>query len=227
MLIESAIQFGDKVHVDDLVHKIPVEQMVRSMGMIDLISVKGCPITRIALTGLNEHWWKHMKYWTIDSRVHMLMKDWYPCIPGWHHDDVPRTRYDSQPNYDDPIRCEHAIFLLNAHVAPTEFAVGAIDLDHLEDGTLYEKWHKDVQFAVDGGKMDVVQCPDSQWLYFDDRSFHQGVKCQVEFGHRLFIRVAMNYILVDGVRQYIQPEKRANEIRRNAQVYMEYPNKGW
>lgn len=36
--------------------------------------------------------------WEVDVKIHMLMKDQYPCIPNWHCDNVPRvegnTRYD-------------------------------------------------------------------------------------------------------------------------------------
>ena len=38
----------------------------------------------------------------IDTRTHMLMPGWWPAIPGYHHDDVPRTRADKQPNYENP-----------------------------------------------------------------------------------------------------------------------------
>ena len=57
---------------------------------------------------------------TIDSRVHMLMPGWYPCIPGMHHDDIPRTRSDGQPDYENPgYNARHLIGLVNAKIAPT------------------------------------------------------------------------------------------------------------
>lgn len=63
-----------------------------------------------------------------DSRVHMLMPGWVPCIPGWHHDDVPRTRSDGQPDYENmAYKSEHVMGLVNGDLAPTQFAVGRID----------------------------------------------------------------------------------------------------
>ena len=49
----------------------------------------------------------------------------------------------------------------------------------------------------------------------------------MKFGHRLFIRVGMHYRMVDGERVFEQPPSRANQVRRNAQVYMQYPAQGW
>src|SRR5580700_1237659 len=49
----------------------------------------------------------------VDTRVHMLMPGWYPCIPGWHHDDVPRTRADGQPDYVTPVyKARHAMAMV-------------------------------------------------------------------------------------------------------------------
>lgn len=233
MIIESKMSLGEVVRFPgEELSLIPTEQMVRAMSWERFYENKmlaACYLTENAiLNGIDSHWWKNREFWTIDSRVHMLMKDWYPCIPGWHHDDVPRTRVDKQPNYADELRCEHAMFLLNAHVAPTEFAIGTADFDEPCLGeTIYEQWDRDVRAEVSAGALQAVSCPDSQWVYFNDRTWHRGVQCQVDFGHRLFIRIGMNYRMIDGEKVYVKPEKWSNEIRRNAQVYMEYPNKGW
>lgn len=47
----------------------------------------GGPITQDFLGLLPQDWYDSPV--TIDSRVHMLMPGWYPCIPGMHHDDIP------------------------------------------------------------------------------------------------------------------------------------------
>ncbi len=58
----------------------------------------GGPITRAFLDAIECDGYGGI----IDTRVHMLMPVWFPCIPGWHHDDVPRSRPDGQPNYESP-----------------------------------------------------------------------------------------------------------------------------
>jgi hypothetical protein len=49
----------------------------------------GGPLTRSFLLSLQLAWSADI---LVDSRVHMLMPGMWPCIPGWHHDDVPRSR---------------------------------------------------------------------------------------------------------------------------------------
>lgn len=71
----------------------------------------GGPLTQAFLARLGESW--ENEGVIIDSRVHMLMPGWFPCIPGWHHDDVPRERSDGQPNYHNPsYRSEHVMALV-------------------------------------------------------------------------------------------------------------------
>lgn len=212
------------------VAQIPTEIMVRSMSWEELKKrSKEAPLTVDAIdTGISSYFWDRREFWSIDTRVHMLMEGMYPCIPGWHHDDVQRTRDDGQPNYDDELRCEHAIFLLNAHVAPTAFAIGTAGVKPWRgQGSMYGQWHEEIEQHISNGFLEKVECPDSQWVYFDDRTWHTGVQSPVKFGHRLFIRIGMHYRMVDGQKVYEQPPSRANEIRRNAQVYMPVPSQGW
>jgi hypothetical protein len=43
----------------------------------------GGPITEAFIRTLPEDWQDCNP--VLDSRVHMLMKGWFPCIPGFHH----------------------------------------------------------------------------------------------------------------------------------------------
>lgn len=75
----------------------------------------------------------------IDSRVHMLMKGWFPCIPGYHHDDVPRGA-NGQPYYNNPsYLAKHCMALQNGKIAPTEFALGESVFPDVEEGQTYYK----------------------------------------------------------------------------------------
>jgi hypothetical protein len=67
--------------------------------------------------------------WSIDSKVAMLMKGWYPCIPGFHHDDVERDAKNFfQPNYEDAsYRSKHAMMIVGDDVSRTRFALGKAD----------------------------------------------------------------------------------------------------
>lgn len=211
--------------------KIATEQMVRSMSWEHFRQMEmqqTAPLTNRAMWNISDHFWKNKDFWSIDSRVHMLMEGMIPCIPGWHHDDVQRSGTDNQPDYNHPLRCEHAVFIIGSDVSATEFAVGNANFKSWNgQGSMYGQWTDEVDAHVKNKVLDVVKAPEGQWVYFDDRTWHRGVECKVKFGHRLFIRIGMHYMMVDGKRVYVQPPSRANEIRRNAQVYMKTPAQGW
>lgn len=153
----------------------------------------------------------------IDSRVHMLMKDWWPCIPGFHHDDVPRDREDGQPEYDSPsYRSQHAMALFNGGICPTEFALGESDFsDPKNIKMVYREWHKEVSGKIETGKLSLYLAPSNQIVYFDDRTWHQGTQAKAD-GWRFFIRASWN-------------TKRPilNEMRTQVQVYLSTPFEGW
>lgn len=152
----------------------------------------------------------------IDTRVHMLMPGWFPAIPGWHHDDVPRG-VNGQPNYDTPdYHAQHALALVGADVAPTQFAVGAIRLPgpSPEDVT-YGVWHHTVQGMVDRGEATLVEAPDRRVVLFNSHSFHQAVPAVVN-GWRWFGRASWN-----------TGRRPTNELRRQVQVYLKNPMEGW
>lgn len=185
----------------------------------------GGPITKSFLTALPDEW-KDAPL-VFDSRVHMLMPGWYPAIPGYHHDDVPRPDIPvgqhfitaGQPDYDTPrYHAEHIVGLVNASVCPTDFALGDCWMPEVPDGELiYRRWHAEVEAQLAKGLMTRVTAPDRMLVHFDWQTFHSGTKA-AGTGWRWFGRVSRS---TDRVR------KVTNEIRVNAQVYLEFPMEGW
>lgn len=170
----------------------------------------GGPITKEFIDNLPEDW-RGMDV-IVDSRVHMLMKGWFPCIPGYHHDDVPRSTENGQPNYLNPeYRSNHLMGLVNAEICPTEFALGRIELEIPKEGIIYKEWHK----AVEASSLYRLKAESGVYIEFDDRSFHQGTRA-VGNGWRWFIRLSKG-----------THRKPTNEIRRQVQVYLENPMEGW
>lgn len=153
----------------------------------------------------------------IDSRVHMLMPDYYPCIPGWHHDDVPRSREDGQPNYDNPeYHAKHCMMLVNGDIAPTEFAIGEAEFPEIEKGkVIYKEWHPMVHEKIEAGELQAVSAPSERLIYFDDHTWHRGTRA-VKAGWRFFIRATIN-----------TGRKPVNEIRQQVQVYVDPIHLGW
>lgn len=152
----------------------------------------------------------------IDSRVHMLMKGWFPCIPGFHHDDVPRERKDKQPNYINPsYKAKHCMALIG-DCCPTEFAIGKSEFPEVElDGKYYKVWHPLVVEKIKNKELQSISAPDGKLIYFDWQTWHQGIRAQKD-GWRFFIRATIN-----------TGRKPTNELRRQVQVYLDAPMEGW
>jgi hypothetical protein len=155
----------------------------------------------------------------IDSRVHMLMPGWYPCIPGWHLDDVPRTREDGQPDHAHPAYRSSNIMAIVGDASITEFIEGELDLSDvpLREGAVYGQWNARINKMLAGAdcKIAVRQVPESTVIAFDYGAFHRGVPA-TKFGWRFFIRA-----------NYNTARECKNEIRRQTQVYLPVPEAGW
>jgi hypothetical protein len=173
----------------------------------------GGPITREFLSLLTPEFWARG---VVDTRVHMLMPGWYPCIPGWHHDHVPRYTRTGQPDYGNPAYfSRHCMALVNGDICPTEFLVGDIEVPEPDlDRVVYKDWdeHLEGEGRRQGSR---VSAPDRQLLYFDAATFHRGVMA-VANGWRWFGRVSID-----------TDRKPTNEVRRQVQVYMGVVNAGW
>ena len=154
----------------------------------------------------------------IDSRTHMLKPGWYPCIPGWHHDDVPRPQPLARPDYENPwYHSKHIMMVIDSSESPTgsltEFIQSRTDVPWPLDerASLYGVWdaHLSKQepeiYTVDSGVL----------VYFDMNSFHRGVPARKD-GWRFFIRASWDTGLT--------PQ---NKIRKNANVYVPWATAGW
>lgn len=175
----------------------------------------GGELTRLFLLALPEKWRREPGL-VIDSRVHMLMQGWYPCIPGFHHDDVPRTRSDGQPNYANPDYYAYHVMALVGDCCPTEFAVGKADFPEVPSGDKYYKvWHPLVKAKLAAGELARYAAPEKTLLHFNWQTWHQGTPA-IKDGWRWFIRATMN-----------TGRKPTNELRRQVQVYLDAPMEGW
>jgi hypothetical protein len=150
-----------------------------------------------------------------DSRVHMLMKDWYPCIPGWHHDDIPRNTPTGQPNYENPAyHSEHLLGLVNAEICPTLFIQDNVIVTEPDiNGRVYQTWDAEIRSK----QYKTYEAESGLYLQFNADTFHTGTKAK-EQGWRWFARASRN---TDRQRTI------TNEIRRQVQVYLETPEAGW
>lgn len=176
---------------------------------------KGGPITKEFLKHLDPK-----KEWVIDSRVHMLMPGWYPCIPGWHHDDIPRTRSDGQPNYKQNVQkldyyADHVMTVVG-DASLTEFLAEGILLPYIPVGKVfYKEWNEMINKHLLKYKDKVAKVNDGDVIRFESYAFHRGMPA-TKSGWRFFIRASTN-----------TERPVLNEMRTQVQVYMSDLEGGW
>lgn len=177
----------------------------------------GNEITRSFLDSLPSDWTSCNP--VLDSRVHMLMKGWFPCIPGWHHDDVPRNTPTGQPNYINPeYQSEHLCCLINSEICPTNFLIGEIEVsDPNQNIVQYNVWDAEIQQMRNEKELNIVEVKSGVLYQFDNNSFHTGTRA-INDGWRWFVRLSRNTDIQKTI---------TNEIRRQVQVYVDPMKSGW
>ena len=172
----------------------------------------GGKITRAFVNGLNVN-----KDWIIDTRVHMLMKDWYPCIGGWHMDNIPRNSDDGQPNYKNPaFISDHILCVIDSGTGSlTEFINDPVSLTDVPKGKMvYDHFSSIINEKIEAGELSTSNYDSGDIVKFDSLTFHRG-KPATGSGWRFFIRATTN-----------TPQKAYNKIRRQVNVYQDI-NSGW
>jgi hypothetical protein len=192
------------------VHVLKDEPMLFSAS-VEFAMEHGGPLTKAFLSSFEDE--ALAEAWVIDTKVHMLMPGWWPCIPGWHHDDVVRSREDGQPNYEDP-RWEEPVHRLvvvdNGTDSHTEFLTEPIQLEIPAEGVIYREWD-----AIIGDRRRIKRVEPGVVYEFGTSDFHRGVPAKGN-GWRFFARASRNT-----TRTFL------NEIRSQTQVYLSYPEAGW
>ena len=215
------IQFDSQVRCGPYIQDRPEsviknETMFFRSSLVFAASQPSNELTQNFIDQLPSDW--HTDDVILDSRVHMLMPGWWPCIPGWHLDDVPRTRCDGQPDHVNPIyRAEHAMAIVG-NCSVTEFATGHCELYEPGLGQIiYKEWNVRIDDLVRTGALHKHTVEPARILFFDWQSFHRGSKAIATNSRwRWFCRVS----------RCTQLDAR-NEVRRQVNVYMENPTEGW
>lgn len=199
---------------DRTVEEIKNERMLWSADA-DFAFENGGPITEEFVKRLD-----HSKDWVIDTRAHMLMPGWFPCIGGWHLDDLPRDTADGQPNYKNPSYIsEHVLAIIDAVDEPTgsltEFLITEIKLPEPDPGeVVYGRWSPIITEQVRAGLASSKFVESNAIMTFDNMTFHRGQKAKTK-GWRFFLRASTN-----------TSRKAQNEFRNQVNVYIE-AEAGW
>lgn len=156
------------------------------------------------------------KYISIDSRVHMLMPGWYPCIPGWHCDDFYRPNGQQPDLVNVPPMVHYAMVL--GSTAFTEFISKPIELPSPDtfnsDRPLYAHYNEYIE-QLKQFKLATIHVKSGEIIRFTGLDFHRGTAA-TNSSWRLFVRATESDI-----------QEPYNELRTQTQVYMPSPFEGW
>jgi hypothetical protein len=173
----------------------------------------GGPMVREMLDAIKIHAGKDIEGATIDCRTHMLMPGWYPCIPGWHLDMMPRPEGGGQPDIFNETGQYHYLCVVGS-TALTQFLAEPITVP--DTGTEADKGvYEQVGAHIDRQHLNTWSPQSGDIVRFGDTDWHRGRPAATS-GWRWFARITLR-----GRR------KPANKIRTQTQVYLPSVDAGW
>jgi len=162
----------------------------------------------------------------IDTRVTMTMKGMYPSIPGWHCDDIPRSRTTGQPVLHgvNPF-VQHFMVILSdqeSTVSATEFLNMTVELD-IDLANVWQSVDHGINERMDTYRIhqketDNHMNPMTSFIKpgdivrFNQEAIHRASPT-ITPGWRFFYRLSITH------------RKPANEVRNQVQVYAS--ENGW
>lgn len=159
------------------------------------------------------------KYQSLDVKVTMLKKGWYPCIPGWHCDDFYRPPvYGGQPDivYLSEHNSKHFMVVFGDS-SLTEFAASSSCATLADVAPQGQTYYGYANANLETFGILRTHIRPNRLYGFDSMTFHRGMPATRD-GWRAFVRLTLGNE---------RPPK--NEIRSQVQVYVpsEKLEAGW
>jgi len=160
-------------------------------------------------------------YVFVDTKVTMLMPGWYPAIPGWHTDGVPRGDKGDPTDYGNPslprqldLRSPRFHTVVAGVPCLTEFLSGdyELEIEHDQDSQMYTEMTNLVSNMAYHGRIPQPRV----WSSWDWWQIHRATESTVR-GWRLLIRVTESNLV---------PPTTNGFIRTQNQVYVPLDS-GW
>lgn len=143
--------------------------------------------------------------WELDLKIHMLMKDQYPCIPNWHCDNVPRGA-DGKVNYSLTSSAVPPMYLWISEGPETEFLAQPFHALGEPAG------HRELAEHIRKSGLATKSIEPQTWIAMDQRTPHRGTQAQKD-GWRVFARLTHKSITPD--RPVLSYD------RKHCQVYLD------
>lgn len=177
----------------------------------------GGELTRAAIGAMDLKF--DRKYIIVDTKIHMLMPGFYPAIPGWHTDGVPRGK-DLRPDVKDApnifaqenMSSSRFHLLVTGEGCLTKFINGPLELDVPDEPSadLYKVITEQISSREED--LEIVESPSCTVVEFDWWNLHTGVRAK-KHEWRFLIRVTET--------DHMEPQTDLRKIiRTQQQVYV-------
>lgn len=213
----NGIKFGKSIEhpSDDIIKNTPA---LWNASLDDALKYGG-ELTRAAIGALNLK--GDRKYIVVDTKVHMLMPRFYPAIPNWHTDGVPRgeelrPEVKKVPNIQAQEWMSTSRFhlLVTGFGCLTQFITKPIELDVPDkpDTSLNRMINEQTQNIVENREGMFITIPSCTAVEFDWWDIHRGVAAR-DHEWRFLIRVTET--------DHMEPQTDLRQIiRTQQQVYV-------
>lgn len=171
---------------------------------------QGGPITRAFIEKLP---FKLSDNVLVDIRVHSLQKGYYPAIPGYHLDWLPRTKDGENPVIDVIPDYDHVVMIL-AETSLTEFVAEPLSL-LLPEEKPFEWANDEIKRWTSVGKLDTKHVVNGDMVRFTSRDWHRPVAAEKN-EWRFLIRASR-----------IDHRKPSNKLVNQSQVYIPIKEASW
>ena len=152
----------------------------------------------------------------IDTRVQMLLPGWWPSIPGWHCDFIPRDADTGQPVLQAKNTIESSwtcIVATAADVSQTEFLVESVNV-HYDSEAVWSSINKDIEYMRTQRKLKTGKLQLGKVMLFGSHTLHRAMQVHNP-GWRYFFRCSI-----------VKEDSCQNLIRQQTQIYVP-DNYGW
>lgn len=181
----------------------------------------GGELTKSAIGAMNLRMDK--KFVLVDTKVHMLVPGFYPAIPSWHTDGVPRGAELKPDSKGDPdIQAQEIMnpsrfhLLVTGEGCLTEFADEAVFLDvPNEPSTQLYKMVNEQMKTLDLKIKPIPTCTVLEWDWWN---LHRGIQAK-KHEWRFLIRVTET--------DHVEPQKDLRQIIRTQQQVYVPESFGW
>jgi hypothetical protein len=150
----------------------------------------------------------------IDTKVVMLKRGWYPSIPGWHCDGVPRCTSSGQPDMSklyEPVFHYIGSISSVSDLCPTELLNKEVDLN-IDEHQVWKSADSEVR-GLSGIENNILSLRSGSVVRFNRQTLHNCTPAHSS-GWRFFFRLSF------------MGTPTRNEIRNQVQVYTDV-NNGW